>query len=147
MSTTLSILSFVKVQCGLKTRHWVYGYVADMVPGLVTICYDMGIKPVNETFDSHEVVTVSEKTFWSKTKGQTALHSQYWDAKERHVHDPRVEPSLSSNAGAALKIADEITNLVDGLTHLDMPDSVVSLKLKYAARRYKTARLKHVAEG
>lgn len=166
MSTPLYILSFVKVthraDATLKPIGVFYGYVTEIGREWVTVQFHDGIRPTSIPFEVDEVAAIDEKTFWSKTKGQTALHSNYEDAKEdadeeREARDlddgtthARIEArrwGLSVNAGAAFKIADEIANLVDGLTHRDMPDSVASLRLKGLSRRYKAARLKHVAEG
>lgn len=141
MNTTLSILSFVKARRGPKAR-WVYGYVADSYGSFVSVRHDSGIKPVTDVFPRGNIESISEDTFWSKTEGSTALHSQYWDAKKRNVHDPRVESSPERhdlrNQGLPLEPTFYmVRRLSDGLWYNpDLPGNRVDPTFHRTGKRY-----------
>ncbi len=87
---SLQILQFVRAKRGPRSG-WVYGYVSDVgqpIKGVaewewIEVRYHTGIKPTTELFALNQVQAISDETFDIKTEGQTALHSRYWDDKEK----------------------------------------------------------------
>ncbi len=89
-SPTLSVLQFVRAKRGPRSG-WVYGYISDVgqpIDGVaewewIEVRYHNGIKPTTELFAPNQVQGIDDEMFDVKTEGQTALHSRYWDDKEK----------------------------------------------------------------
>lgn len=108
---SLSVLDFVRAKRGPRSK-WVYGYVSDVgqpIDGVadwewIEVQYHNGIKPTTELFAPNQVRAISEEVFDVKTKGQTALHSRYWDDKEKRDKWLVANPTTH----VALVVTDEV---------------------------------------